>query len=127
MDNVRLGQVFVGGACGAIVILGLVRAGTLPRICEKIEWHFWLYLVLSACASTAAAVGFYFLLQPENPSKVDYSTILNVLSLLSAGAVAGFFAFSYQDAAEGEDLLPNLVSISFSLVLFFLFGSYERK
>ena len=83
----------------------------------------WLILGLSIIGNIIALFGFFNLSTgPANPC-VDYSSVLTILSLLSAGVIAGNFTFSYQEAAADERLLPNLISACFTILFLFLFGS----
>jgi hypothetical protein len=83
----------------------------------------WLILGLSIIGNVIALFGFFKLSTgPANPS-VEYSSVLTILSLLSAGVIAGNFTFSYQEAAADERLLPNLISSCFTILFLFLFGS----
>jgi hypothetical protein len=53
----------------------------------------------------------------------DYSSVLTVLSLLSAGVIAGNFTFTYQRSALDERFLPNMIAACFAILFLFLFGS----
>jgi heme/copper-type cytochrome/quinol oxidase subunit 2 len=59
---------------------------------------------------------------PATP-KVEYSGVLGVLSLLSAGAFAGFCAVDYERAWEDESCLLNFLSILFMTLFYLLFFS----
>jgi len=87
-------------------------------------------LLGSLASVILAAVGLIMLLQGDTVCGKDNSTILNVLALLSAGVISGFFGFSYEKAntqgsgaSKLKALLPDLLSICFTMLFFLLFGS----
>ena len=59
---------------------------------------------------------------PATP-KVEYSSVLGVLSLLSAGAFAGFCAVEYERARENESGLLNFLSVLFMTLFYLLFSA----
>jgi len=123
MTHEQIGLIVVAAAAGAAILIAILRWATVPRECKTLPWHYWTFVILSVGVTVAATVGFRFLLTASSPSGTDYSGVLNVLGLLSAGVIAGFFAFSFQDAASSEGILPNVISMCFALLFFVLFGS----
>lgn len=80
-------------------------------------------LVFSLGSDCFAGYGFYFLIQVQPTPGADYSTVLSILSLLTAGVVAGKFAFSHQDVATDERVLATARSTLFLLLFYTFFGA----
>ena len=105
------------------VMSPLLRSFCLPRDFELSDCRFWMFLILSLAANWFAFLGFHELTNNHAISNGDYSTILEILALLSAGAIAGFWAIEYKDAALDETHILNIISAIFVLVFYVLFFS----
>lgn len=92
-----------------IIVRGLVyktREITIDR-----KW--WMLIGGSLAANVLAFFGFMELMKDAVYTGINYSSVLSVLALLSAGVIAGNFSFTYQEAAADERLLPNAIAIIF--------------
>ncbi len=85
--------------------------------------YYWL-LSLSLIGSIVGAFGFSQLAQTSiDPSSVDYSQILTVLSLLAAAIITGFFTFTFTEAASDERLIPTAISCCFVVLFYLVFAA----
>ena len=103
------------------VMSPLLWSFCLPRDFELSDCRFWMFLILSLAVNWFAFLGFHELTNNHAISNGDYRTILEILALLSAGAIAGFWAIEYKDAALDETHILNIVSAIFVLVFYVLF------
>jgi len=89
----------------------------------SIDFRWWLLVFCAMIPNVLVYIGLHNLLVCTENTGVDHSSILSVLSLLSAGVIAGNFAFSYQDASDDEIILPNAISLVFVNLFYLLFGA----
>jgi hypothetical protein len=79
-------------------------------------------LIVCMLANLIAYFGFLSMASGPPNINVDYGSILSVLSLLSAGVIAGNFAFTHQEAAEDEAVIVTILAIFFILLFYLLFA-----
>jgi len=87
---------------------------------------FWCCLWLSILGHCFVFCGFLFLIitgQDSAGNNNSHSNLLTVLSLLSAGAFAGFCAVEYDKARKDEYLILNFISGLFVSSLYLLFSA----
>jgi len=105
------------------VISPLLRTFCLPRDFQLSCCRFWSLLSLSLAANLVAFFGFHRLANGPAIPNGDYRAVLEILALLSAGAIAGFWSIEYQKAYPDETLLLNIISALFVFVFYALFFS----
>jgi len=99
----------------------ILRNFFLPRNYQLCCWRFGICLSLSLIGNMFAFFGFHFLINGPAIPCGDYSGVLEILALLSAGAIAGFWGIEYEKAYPDERLLLNFISALFVLVFYALF------
>jgi hypothetical protein len=80
-------------------------------------------LILSLVADCLAGFGFFALIQSAAPDNATYGNVLDILALLTAGVIAGRFAFSHQEVASDERVLATCLSALLLLLYYLLFGA----
>lgn len=113
--------ILIAAAISSILIV--IRGCIYETRDFNIDWKWWLLIVGSLGANLFACIGFHDLMKSTENTGIDHSSVLSVLSLLAAGVIAGNFAFSYQEAAADERILPNAISLIFVNLFYLLFGS----
>jgi purine-cytosine permease-like protein len=89
--------------------------------------EIWACVVLWILGSTIAALGWALLAHGgqgeacENVTEAGYADVLTVLSLLAAGAIAGWCAVEYQEFDPSETHLLNVIAGLFVAVFYVLF------
>ena len=83
---------------------------------------FWAPLVACMLANLIAYFGFLEMASGPPDITADYGSIVSVLSLLSAGVIAGNFAFTHQEAAMDEDVIVTAIAILFIVLFYLLFA-----
>ncbi len=101
----------------------LLRSFCLQRKFLYSDCHFWFLLCLSIAGNLFAFFGLHQLASSSDIAKGECHAVLEILALLSAGAIAGFWAIEYKDAARDEKHILNIVSALFVLVFYALFFS----
>jgi hypothetical protein len=101
----------------------LIRAIAYKTQKFAINWKYALLTTLSITGCVLTCVGFITLAHAPARPGTDYSVILTVLSLLSAGIISGYLAFTYQEAGKNDKYFPNIISICFTLLFYLLFGA----
>ncbi len=101
----------------------LIRAIAYRNQNFAVNWKYALLTLLSINGCVLTLVGFIVLAHSPAQIGVDYSVILTVLSLISAGIISGFFTFSYQEAGKNDKYFPNIISVCFTLLFYLLFGA----
>ncbi len=101
----------------------LIRAIVYRNQYFVMNWKYTLLTLLSIVGCVLAFLGFSTFAHAPAQIGVDYSVILTVLSLISAGIIAGFFSFTYQEAGKNDKYFPNLISAVFALLFYLLFGA----
>jgi hypothetical protein len=111
-------------------VLAIVMRAIVFRKSRRIEfgWQYYLLLMSALFGTMLGAAGFYMLTGTSinagtTSSAVDYSQILGILSLLTAGITAGFFSFSYNNTDTEEIVLPTILSVSFTVLFYLLFAA----
>lgn len=129
-------------ACALLVLIGLIvsvmspilrsfrRFGpgwTLPRdyplTRPSFRTPFWRYVFLSLVGNFFAFLGFRCLAMSSHNSGQNYSGVVQVLALLSAGAIAGFWGISFEKAEYDEITFLNIISAFFVVIFYALFFS----
>ena len=100
-----------------------IRATVYRNQHFTLSWSYAFLTILSIIGCVFAFVGFTIFAHAAVHPGVDYGIILTVLALLSAGIIAGFFTFSYQEAGNNDKCFPNFISIGFTLLFYLLFGA----
>ncbi len=98
-----------------------LRSVYLPRKYQFRDWSFWICLGLSLIANGVAFLGFQRLANGPAIPNGDYRAVLEILALLSAGAIAGFWGIDYQKAYPDETWLLNIISALFVFAFYALF------
>jgi hypothetical protein len=98
-----------------------LRDSCLPRDFELCSCRFRMCLGLPLSANLVAVLGFHGLANGSGTPNGDQRAILEVLSLLSAGAVAGFWGIEYGEAHCDETHLLNIISALFVILFYSLF------
>jgi hypothetical protein len=101
----------------------LLRSVCLPRDFELLSRHFCFLLTLSILGNISALFGFHYLASCHAITNGNYRSVLEILALLSAGAIAGFWGVEYQDFEPDETHFLNVISALFVLVFYSLFFS----
>lgn len=123
MLDFQNGLTYVIAGCFINVCMIILRAIFIERCSNSVPLSFWLFLSISSSAILMSTYGFYlFISLPKNCSN-DYTLILTILSLLSAGIISGFFTFSYNRSSKEERFLPNALAICFTTLFYLLFGA----
>lgn len=91
--------------------------------CKISDIPFVGSLLVCLFSNIMASIGFYFLLEQETVDGANYSAILIIMSLLTAGVISGKFAFSHHDVATDERVLATGMSVILSVLFYLLFGS----
>jgi hypothetical protein len=102
-----------------------LRSILLPRGFQLSHGIFRLFILLSLIANVSAFVGFHLLASgtaTTNGNK-EYSLVIAILTILSAGAIAGFWGVEYKDAKPDETHFLNVVSALFVIIFYALFFS----
>ncbi len=99
-----------------------IRALCLKRETALTSAHFWGPLVVCVIANVIAYWGFWTLASGPVDESVNYGSILSVLSLLSAGVIAGNFAFTHQEAASDEAVIVTIIACCFVSLFYLLFA-----
>jgi hypothetical protein len=76
---------------------------------------------VSLVANFLASLGFHCLANASADACGDYKTVLEILGLLSAGAIAGFWGTEFEKARQDETPLLNIISALFVTVFYALF------
>ena len=103
----------------------LIRAYSFPtrEVELRGDGRYWFLIVLSLIGSSIAFFGFRELANAPANASADYTSVLTILSLLAAGVIAGYYGFTFWEAAEDEYAVSNAISIGFTLLFYFLFGA----
>ena len=117
------GLYFIILGCLIHLIVIVVRAIVVKQEQNKISARFWILLGVAILSTIIASYGFYLFLRLNPNEDNNYELILTILSLLSAGIISGYFTFSYRNSLKSEPILPNAISLCFTLLFYFLFGS----
>jgi len=115
-------QIVIAAAVIYIVTL-VIRAFCLKRETTLGSAHFWGPLVVCVIANIIAYWGFWTLASGPADESVNYGSILSVLSLLSAGVIAGNFAFTHQEAASDETVIVTIIASCLISLFYMLFAS----
>jgi hypothetical protein len=115
-------------AC-SFVALGFVLslAAFLLRASKRrtgwnLNFKYYRLLILSVVGSVFAFVGF-LRFSHGTVNDVDYSQILTVFSLLASGMIAGYFSFTFEQAADDERFFPFALSTCFILLFYLVFAA----
>lgn len=115
------------------IIRGICLKRKPPKGKEaKYSKRNFIFFLVSIAGVFVATIGFYPLLFCQIKTIEKPEAILTVLSILSAGTIAGFFTFSYGKAAGSinfsskilpnpEKFFPNLISFCFQATFYLLF------
>jgi hypothetical protein len=99
----------------------------LPRdyqlTCPCFWTPFWTHVLLSLVGNFVASLGFLCLANGPPNSDGNYTGALQILALLSAGAIAGFWGISYEKAERDETPFLNVISALFAFIFYALFFS----
>lgn len=114
---------FVAGGL-ALTLIAFFLRGAKRRLEWNLDRKYYRLLLLSAAGSVLAFVGFFQLSRgPASENPVDSSQVLTVFSLLASGIIAGYFNFTFDQAAEDEQFFPSALSISFILLFHLVFAA----
>jgi hypothetical protein len=101
----------------------LVLRWRLPRDYQFPSRLFLICVGLSVIANAVAFWGFRCLTSGPAIPNGDYHAVIEILGLLSAGAIAGFWGIDYQKAPTDEKVFLNIISSLFVFVFYVLFIS----
>ena len=90
---------------------------------KKSNPRFTMLLLISLTGNIFAFFGFKLLIEQSPKVGIDYSNILLILSLLATGIITGNYTFTYQDSRTKDSIFPNVISIFFTILFYFLFGA----
>lgn len=109
------------GLISSLVSPLFLRKVWLPRNYQLRSWGFGICLGVPLMANVVAFFGFQCLANGPAIPNGDYRTVLEILALLTAGAIAGFWGIEYQKAYPDETCFLNIISALFVLVFYALF------
>ncbi len=101
----------------------LLRSACLPRDFPLSSCSFWVLLSLSLVANSIAFLGFHRLASGPAIANGNYNSVLEILALLSAGAIAGFWGVEYEQFKPDEKHFINVISAFFVIIFYALFIS----
>jgi cytochrome bd-type quinol oxidase subunit 2 len=119
MDYVAIGLVALGFV---LSLVAFILRGLKARTEWNLDWKYYRLLALSVFGSVLAFIGF-LLFSHGTPDTVDYSQILTVFSLLASGMIAGYFSFTFEQAADDEQFFPFALSTCFILLFYLVFAA----
>jgi xanthine/uracil permease len=110
---------------GLILGFGSVILRTILFTSRKItlDKKYYGLIGLSLLGSAVGSWGYHDLISGNVDTATDYSQILSVLSLLAAGIIAGFFTFTFTQAADDERVLTSLISGCFVVLFYTVFAA----
>lgn len=109
------------------LILYLLAVGYRAVFCsidtDLKDPHFVVPLCICMFANGLAGMGFAGLIAQPHEDGANYTAVLIILSLLTAGVISGKFAFTHHDLAHDEKVLGALMSLLLVILFYTLFGS----
>ncbi len=123
MKTSFIGLLLLLCAFGIAVYCTYERSRLYPERIFGINKTYWRIIGIAILGDIIALIGFIFLSYGQSNPCVEYSNVLTILSLLSAGAIASNFAFSYQTAKTDESSFTFLLAVGYKILFLLLFGS----
>jgi hypothetical protein len=110
------------GAGFFLSLIAFILRGLKARIDWGLDCKYYSLLGLSVLGSVLAFIGF-LKFSHGIPDKVDYTQTLTVMALLTSGIIAGYFNFTFDQAADDEKFFPSALSICFILLFHLVFAA----
>ena len=107
-------MLFAGLGAALYALTQMIRYFRCPPATPVASALFLVPLVLCLLADALVAYGSIELLRRNSVGTADYMPVITVISLLTAGVIAGRFSITHQDAGDDERLLVLLVRGGFT-------------
>jgi len=116
-------MLYLGVSAFLYLIAILFRGIRCKPDCRISDSRFMGPLFVCLFSNVLAGAGFHALLEMPATPEADYSSVLLIISLLTAGVISGKFAFTHHDVATDEVIITTGMSAILALLFYLLFGA----